>query len=705
MTEHHVTEHHVTNVPITMSLQTPLLAQSTHNEPQECNTHRQMIGQARYSQPQLSPVIHQLYRQNYTAPVVMVTQSHDNYVTTSFNDQMQQNLYYEKPRKYSGPVLVASPGTSQKMSTQEQVLKSPVGRNPSLPHVLHHSALNTPSQQSNAALVAGGYTPPPVLKTRRSTSQPTQNLVMTRQMIPHQNIVTQSLPSGYDSNHCNSNTNKDTEIQRNESLVSVTSKLMNTSIEEEGNLVHHDSSFEDFGGFDYQFLVSPEMLQDLNCPICHLVLREPYLTGCCGTHFCYSCFYPLLLKQAPCPMCNNRAPQGIIDKFTDRRINALYIKCPQWELGCKWEGPLGTLKVHLDPAKGGCEFLLVSCPMECGLTVSLSLLNQHQMNDCPRRICTCKFCHYQGMYGDMPNLHWPVCEGFPVPCPNNCDTNDMPRRDLKDHLLICVKRKVECEFAYAGCDTAFTMDELPTHMNDSVNTHLKLVSEFMKNSLLHRQTLQPVKEFSRSNSEREKEIIILNSKLNEKDKEITKLKTQIEALQEEIDDIHLDVAHLKSTTTFIPPYSVTVHNFSESKLSGKQWFSPPFYSHPCGYKLCMSVDCNGSDEGYETHVSVYANLMQGEFDENLVWPFCGVIQIQLLNQFNDKSPIVHDIPFGRHVPSEISGRVTDQSLAESGLGVPQFIHHQLLTYDRHANTEYLKNDCLKFCVSKITIKK
>lgn len=119
--------------------------------------------------------------------------------------------------------------------------------------------------------------------------------------------------------------------------------------------------------------------------------------------------------------------------------------------------------------------------------------------------------------------------------------------------------------------------------------------------------------------------------------------------------------------------------------------------------MCISMDCNGSDEGSGTHLSVYANLMKGEFDDDLQWPFCGVVVIQLLNQFGDKGHIVHEVPFSRDVSSEIGGRVQDSDLAESGLGVPQFVAHSRLQLDRYTNIGFIKSDCLHFCVLRVKL--
>ena len=62
-----------------------------------------------------------------------------------------------------------------------------------------------------------------------------------------------------------------------------------------------------------------------------------------------------------------------------------------------------------------------------------------------------------------------------------------------------------------------------------------------------------------------------------------------------------------------------------------EYLSPPFYSHPKGHKLCLSVFANCKNIGKSTHVSVYVTLMRGEYDDQLKWPFEADIVVELCN--------------------------------------------------------------------------
>ena len=405
-----------------------------------------------------------------------------------------------------------------------------------------------------------------------------------------------------------------------------------------------------------------------------------------------------------CPLCKNEKYHVFVDRKIERLVNSLRVKCPNNGDGCGWEGPLGQVGTHTDLNKGDCEHVGVHCPF-CEMEMSLNHLYKHKV-DCPRRPHSCKFCSFKGRYDDMPS-HWPMCDGYPVPCPNECGRMDMPRRDLPAHLRECPRRLVECEFKFAGCHVTYPQADARLHEENSAHQHLLLMSKMVKDLATSREatpTTGPThNELESRLEEKDKEIFQLKEQVQSQNEELQHLCSNFSVLQDSHDELKRDLQRVRSHV-FTPPFPFTVHHFTDLRSSGKQWFSSPFYTHPQGYRMCISLDCNGSDEGSGTHVSVYANLMRGEFDDDLTWPFCGIIAMQLINQYGggDKGGnIVHEIPFTRDVPVEISGRVFDQDLAESGLGVPQFVAHGQLAFDRYANCGFIKNDCLRFCVTSV----
>ena len=84
--------------------------------------------------------------------------------------------------------------------------------------------------------------------------------------------------------------------------------------------------------------------------------------------------------------------------------------------------------------------------------------------------------------------------------------------------------------------------------------------------------------------------------------------------------------------TPICPLTITMDKFKQYKKNNDMLYSPTFYTHHKGYKMCVHVCANGYGECKGTHVTVSVQLMKGEFDDQLKWPFRGQIIVQLLSQ-------------------------------------------------------------------------
>ena len=135
-------------------------------------------------------------------------------------------------------------------------------------------------------------------------------------------------------------------------------------------------------------------------------------------------------------------------------------------------------------------------------------------------------------------------------------------------------------------------------------------------------------------------------------------------------------------------------NFERHKTFKHSVFSPPFYTSPGGYKLCISVDANGINQGKRSHISVFAFLMRGENDNHLPWPFTGKVTVQLLNQLEDDNHHYYIVSFPLN--DEVSKRVQGSERASTGFGDARYLPHSSLGYDATNNCQYLKNDCLYF---------
>ena len=68
-------------------------------------------------------------------------------------------------------------------------------------------------------------------------------------------------------------------------------------------------------------------------------------------------------------------------------------------------------------------------------------------------------------------------------------------------------------------------------------------------------------------------------------------------------------------------------------------YSPPFYTSPHGYRMCVRVYLNGNGAGKGTHTSVFFILMPSEYDNLLTWPFKQTVRFTLINQVNPEASI------------------------------------------------------------------
>ena len=126
--------------------------------------------------------------------------------------------------------------------------------------------------------------------------------------------------------------------------------------------------------------------------------------------------------------------------------------------------------------------------------------------------------------------------------------------------------------------------------------------------------------------------------------------------------------------------------YHQHQLSQQMWYSPAFYTSPGGYRMCVRINV------LAIFVSVFVHLMQGKNDDNLPWPFTGMIAITLLNQLGDENHYALGFLFPQD--DEASRKVVGGERALKGYGYQQFILHDRL--EKAPSCKYLKDDCLYF---------
>ena len=429
-------------------------------------------------------------------------------------------------------------------------------------------------------------------------------------------------------------------------------------------------------------------LGDFFCPITADLLGEAHLTLCCGNHLSQETVTKLQQDGEPCPLCKGTLATAP-DKFFQRKINELKVRCRNKSSGCEWVGELGSLDRHLSQSsvEGECQFVTVACPYSCGDDLQRCQLEGHKMNDCPNRPFNCPYCgHHEATYSKVTNDHWPFCEKFPLQCRNKCGENAIERQHLPKHLEeACPLQVIRCEFSYAGCEVECQRQHMQTHLDENVKVHLSKVSCIAEQQHSEIDTLQRETEQRQQAIEQQKH-------------QVDTLQYMTEQKQNRIDAMLISMTRVLEHV-FVPPLDLMMSEFEQHKQASDRWMSAPFYSHVSGYKMCLSVHANGLRSGKNTHLSVAVRLMRGEHDDQLKWPFRGAIMIQLLNQRrsgrNHERTIVFDDGLGDAGSIDAGARVVGQEIATYGWGYGQFIAHPALY------TKYLKNDCLNFRISVV----
>lgn len=135
------------------------------------------------------------------------------------------------------------------------------------------------------------------------------------------------------------------------------------------------------------------------------------------------------------------------------------------------------------------------------------------------------------------------------------------------------------------------------------------------------------------------------------------------------------------------PCEQTMTNFEDWKSSNNPWYSRPFTtpSRAQNYKFCLVVFANGSGSNEGTHVSIYADLMEGPAAG-------GEIAVTLINQLGDHGGIRVNIPLSCEVPNPFQRRPPGVNL----------ISHQELQ-NRTENIAYLQNDQLRLRITNFRV--
>ena len=318
------------------------------------------------------------------------------------------------------------------------------------------------------------------------------------------------------------------------------------------------------------------------------------------------------------------------EKYIQRVVKSLEVRCSDYKEGCEWVGELRDLHDHLDPAKGRCG---IACPFDCSKYGRRIEMKEHSRH-CHKRMISCENCGYYNTFTIVTEKHYPICPArSPIDCPNqHCPVEGLRRHQLEQHLNECSHQLVDCP--NTGCSVRLPRGEMKLH---TLQQHNLVLEETNQAVAITPATVSPQYLYNQA------------------------------------------------------PMEFIISDFSEKKEANEQWNSSPFYTHNRGYKFRLNMVPNGAGTGSGTHLSVYGQLMRGKYDNELEWPFEGDIRVELLNWRADKNHHSYTCCFNRY-SSKYSSRVADQETG-IGFGEHQFISHTDLaptTNTEYLRDDYLK---------------
>ena len=426
------------------------------------------------------------------------------------------------------------------------------------------------------------------------------------------------------------------------------------------------------------------------CPVSLAVLLEPYQTRCCGNHLSQEA-YQRLQGQA-CPVCREENLTAVDDKYLKRKVLSLKVRCPRKAEGCEWEGELGSLEQHLNTNNNAssvvviasCQYVDVDCPYSCGERFKRHALQLH-VKDCVSSM----------LAQEVPKLKVKVQEQSEQ---IKQDRDQIKQQgDQIKHKEDQIKQQGD-QIKQQG-DLIKQQGDQIKQQGDQIKQQGDLIKQqgdqIKQDRVQIKQQGDQIKQQGDQIKQDRVQIKQQGDQIKQQGDQIKQDRVQIKQLEEQIKTL------MKFNKLVLPPVDIVMDEFRKRMLNNDIWYSPPFYSHLGGYKMCLRVDANGEGDGRGTHVSVFVYLMRGEFDDDLKWPFSGKITVQLkrtncflLRRQNGPKYVQRIISLNDADDDSLRRPTTEMS---AGRGYDFISHHNLYAWN------YLMNDKLTFCISDVTV--
>ena len=304
------------------------------------------------------------------------------------------------------------------------------------------------------------------------------------------------------------------------------------------------ASAKKMAGVECEFVEKPPKAVQSECPICLLVLREPYQATCCGKSFCKECIEQVKADNQDCPTCNDKNLNLFHNKGLQQSLNDFEVYCSHKSKGCEWRGELRKLDKHLnsdppaDKSLEGCPFSVIKCPLGC--------------DSCEKGVC---------------------------------------RKDVKAHVNDKLLNHVMAQNVQ--------MQSIERQLQEVIGTNTQLTMQMQEVLGVNTQLTMELQNVKKHKQRLEQHV----TKLNER---VKKLEVNQPMTSKPVSDQPSSRQLSTYLTGTVKPIGAefTMTDFEEYKREDDFWYSPHFYTHPGGYKMCLKVIPSGDTDGKSTHLSV-----------------------------------------------------------------------------------------------------
>ena len=454
-----------------------------------------------------------------------------------------------------------------------------------------------------------------------------------------------------------------------------------------------------------------------NCPVCFEALyKDPFVNTRCGHHLCGPC--NKRLKNCPECRCFLKATP---DKSLERVLKSLQVYCSKRKEGCQWEGELGELQNHQDK---DCIYVTVQCA-NCDHKGPRDQVVRHQEEECPHRMVSCQYCDYKCSWKVLTESHYHQCLLYPLICPH-CNAAFQRIEKVAHMNKFCSKAKVACEASRYGCKWEGLREDVGKHIKDNWVEHFSLcLKQFQSTEEAIAESKEQVRQLRAEIGEKNKEIASLQHKISTLERIIGKgpvngtimqhissvkselmtdtrknlelMSTEMKEFCTELIDEQLGSSEdeseeddddgssqmIRSLLSDIaerkPVFTYELKRFHKHKHKNNSCLSPSFYANY--YNMRLRVHPNGYGKGMDNFVSVYVCLVEGEYDDIVLWPFHGKVVIELEPNPNEQ-PHRKMINYTRDTPDDFS---TVEKYSSKGNGCPKFLHNSKLPNYLYSN--------------------